>query len=177
MLLVRSGHVISVAAGYCSPRQGRRRGPVIGEMRDTTGPRNETCLRVPAGTRAGADLVTLSSDTGSATPPARRRVSVRLGMEQHRDFSADDARRIGEQIGIDWDSSLFDVEQFGMGLKVELEHGRRDPATNVSDDDERTTGKIARAHLNEFPDYYTRLAQMEADAERYWSERERGLSE
>ncbi len=98
-------------------------------------------------------------------------------MEQHRDFSADDARRIGEQIGIDWDSSLFDVEQFGMGLKVELEHGRRDPATNVSDDDERTTGKIARAHLNEFPDYYTRLAQMEADAERYWSERERGLSE
>jgi hypothetical protein len=87
-------------------------------------------------------------------------------------FSADDARRIGEQIGIDWSTSRFDVEQFRMGLEVELEHGRRDAATNVSDDDERTTGKIARAHLNEFPDYYTRLAKMEAEAERYWAERD-----
>ena len=86
-------------------------------------------------------------------------------------FSADDARKIGERIGIDWSTSRFDVEQFRMGLDVELEHGRRDPATNVSDDDEITTGKIARAHLNEFPDYYTRLEKMEAEAERYWEER------
>jgi uncharacterized protein DUF5661 len=86
-------------------------------------------------------------------------------------FSVEDARRIGEQIGIDWSTSPFDVEQFHMGLGVELEHGRHDPATNVSDDDEQTTGKIARAHLNEFPDYYTRLAKMEAEAEQYWSER------
>ncbi|MEA2315645.1 MAG: hypothetical protein QOI03_2337 [Solirubrobacteraceae bacterium] len=60
-----------------------------------------------------------------------------------------------------------------MGLDVELEHGSRDPETNVSDDDETTTGKIARAHLNEFADYYTRLAKMEAEAEKYWSEHER----
>src|SRR5436305_1499628 len=65
------------------------------------------------------------------------------------------------------------LELFRMGLEVELEHGRRDAATNVTDDDEPTTGKIARAHLNEFPDYYTRLAAMEAEADRYWSERER----
>ena len=58
-----------------------------------------------------------------------------------------------------------------MGLEVELEHGSRDPATNVSDDDEVTTSKIAWAHLNEFPDYYTRLARMEAEAERYWAHR------
>lgn len=95
-------------------------------------------------------------------------------MAGDRTFSTDDARRIGERIGIDWDTSAFDVEQFRMGLGVELEHGRRDPATNVSDDDEITTGKIARAHLNEFPDYYTRLAKMEAEAERYWSERPAG---
>lgn len=57
-----------------------------------------------------------------------------------------------------------------MGLDVELEHGQRDAATNVTDDDELVTGKIARAHLNEFPDYYTRLATMEAEAERYWAE-------
>ena len=95
-------------------------------------------------------------------------------MEQDREFSTEEARRIGEQIGIDWQSSPFDVEQFRMGLAVELEHGRHDPATNVTDDDEVTTGKIAWAHLNEFPDYYTRLAAMEAEAERYWSERRGG---
>jgi Protein of unknown function (DUF5661) len=92
-------------------------------------------------------------------------------MEQHRSFTADEARAIGERIGIDWNSSRFDVEQFRMGLGVELEHGHQDPATNVTDDDEITTGKIARAHLNEFPDYYTRLAEMEAEAERYWADR------
>ena len=92
-------------------------------------------------------------------------------MEQHRSFSSDEARDIGVRIGIDWTSSRFDVEQFRMGLGVELEHGRHDPATNVTDDDELTTGKIARAHLNEFPDYYTRLAKMEAEAEQYWAER------
>ena len=97
-------------------------------------------------------------------------------MDHHRDFSAEEARRIGERIGIDWGRSAFDVEQFRMGLAIELEHGRRDPATNVSDDDEVTTGKIAWAHLNEFPDYYTRLAAMEAEAERYWSERRRDSS-
>ena len=60
-----------------------------------------------------------------------------------------------------------------MGLGVELEHGRRDPATNVSDDDEVTTGKIVWAHLTEFPDYYTRLAKMETEAESYWAERDK----
>jgi hypothetical protein len=87
-------------------------------------------------------------------------------------FSIEQARDIGERVGIDWGSSRFDADQFRMGLEVELEHGRRDPETNVSDDDELTTGRIARAHLNEFPDYYTRLAAMEAEAERYWSGRE-----
>jgi hypothetical protein len=93
--------------------------------------------------------------------------------EQSRGFSTDRAREIGERIGIDWGRSRFDAEQFRMGLEVELEHGSRDPETNVSGDDEMTTGKIAWAHLNEFPDYYTRLAKMEAEAEQYWSEQER----
>ena len=95
-------------------------------------------------------------------------------MDQHRSFSTQQAREIGERIGIDWGHSEFDVEQFRMGLGVELEHGRHDPATNVTDDDEVTTGKIAWAHLNEFPDYYTRLDKMEAEAERYWSDRRAG---
>jgi hypothetical protein len=87
-------------------------------------------------------------------------------MSAHAGFSAEEARRIGEQIGIDWASSPFDVDQFRRGMNVELEHGLHDLGTNVTDDDPITTGKIARAHLNEFPDYYTRLEQMEEQAKR-----------
>jgi hypothetical protein len=87
-------------------------------------------------------------------------------MSGRAGFSAEEARRIGEQIGIDWASSPFDVDQFRRGMDVELEHGLHDLGTNVTDDDPITTGKIARAHLNEFPDYYTRLEQMEEQAKR-----------
>ena len=79
-------------------------------------------------------------------------------------FTAEEAKKIGEQIGIDW--SKFDVEQYRMGLNVEPEHGSQDPITNVTNDDPMTTGKIALAHLNEFSDYYTRLKKMEAEAEK-----------
>jgi DNA-directed RNA polymerase alpha subunit len=92
-----------------------------------------------------------------------------MGGKAH--FSADEARVAGERIGIDWVTSPFDVEQFRMGMDVELEHGTRDPETNVTNDEETVTAKIARAHLNEFPDYYTRLAIMEAEAEAYWAAR------
>jgi catechol 2,3-dioxygenase-like lactoylglutathione lyase family enzyme len=81
-------------------------------------------------------------------------------------FTTEDAQRIGTEIGIDWPSSRFDVEEFRRGMDVELEHGRHDLATDVTGDDPHTTGKIARAHLNEFPDYYTRLAKMEDEAKR-----------
>ena len=84
-------------------------------------------------------------------------------------FTQDDARRIGKQIGIDWESAPFDVEQLRMGMDVELEHGRHDPATDVTGDDPVVTAKIALAHLNEFPDYYTRLEQMEERAK--WDHR------
>ena len=78
-------------------------------------------------------------------------------------FTTEEAKSIGEQLGIDW--SKFDVEQYRMGLDVELEHGARDPLTNVTNDDPLLTGKIALAHLTEFPDYYTRLAKMEEEGE------------
>jgi Protein of unknown function (DUF5661) len=85
-------------------------------------------------------------------------------MSGRTSFTAEEARRIGEQLGVDWLQSPFDVEQFRAGLDVELEHGLHDPATNVTDDDPETTGRIALAHLNEFPDYYTRLEAMEEAA-------------
>jgi hypothetical protein len=87
-------------------------------------------------------------------------------MTTKKKFTIEEAKKIGESLGIDW--SRFNVEQFRMGMDVELEHGSIDFKTNVTDSDPVITGKIALAHLNEFPDYYTRLEKMEKEAEKYW---------
>lgn len=87
-------------------------------------------------------------------------------MEPRKHFTSEEAKRVGEMLSIKWDK--FDVEQFRMGMDVELEHGFRDINTNVTNDDPIMTGKIALAHLNEFPDYYTRLGKMEKEADEYW---------
>ena len=81
-------------------------------------------------------------------------------------FSNESAVEIGDKLGIKWDK--FDIDQFRAGLDVELEHGLVDPHTNVTNDDSLMTGKIALAHLNEFPDYYDRLKKMEHEAEEFW---------
>jgi hypothetical protein len=78
-------------------------------------------------------------------------------------FTAEQAKKIGEKLGITWKD--YNVEQFRMGMDVELEHGTVDPHTNVTNDDPLMTGKIALAHLNEIKDYYTRLDKMEKEAE------------
>ena len=85
-------------------------------------------------------------------------------------YSIEEARSIGEQLGLNWEK--FDIEQFRIGMDVESEHGLTDPTTNVTNDDPLMTGKIALAHLNEIPDYYTRLAEMEKAGESYWESRE-----
>jgi DNA-directed RNA polymerase alpha subunit len=90
-------------------------------------------------------------------------------MSEKKIFTYDQAKKLGEELGIDW--SKFDVEQFRMGLDVELEHGTVDPQTNVTNNDPSITAKIALAHLKEFPDYYTRLKAMEVEAEKYWENR------
>lgn len=90
-------------------------------------------------------------------------------MAEKASFSAEEAKQIGEELGIDW--SKFDVEQFRMGMDVELEHGTVDSHTNVTNDDSLMTGKIALAHLNEFSDYYTRLEKMEIEAEEFWGDK------
>jgi hypothetical protein len=88
-------------------------------------------------------------------------------------FTPQDARAIGDRVRVDWER--IPLEEFRVGLAVELEHGAHDPDTNVTDDDLVATAKIALAHLKEFPDYYTRLARMEAEAEEYWNAPERKL--
>lgn len=89
-------------------------------------------------------------------------------------FTTKQAREYGEKLGIDWET--LDVEEFRRGMAVELEHGSRDPLTNVTNDDPLTTAKIALAHLNEFPDYYTRLHKMETEAEAYWEQKRAGTN-
>ena len=81
-------------------------------------------------------------------------------------FTTQKAKEVGDKLGIKWDK--WDVEQFRMGMDVELEHGKVDLHTNVTNDDPIVTGKISLAHLNEFPDYYTRLDKMEKEADKFW---------
>ena len=84
-------------------------------------------------------------------------------MTAKRSFTSEEARKIGNALGIDW--ATVDLAQFRRGLEVELEHGAHDPQTNVTNDDPLMTGKIAWAHLKEIRDYYTRLDKLEAEAE------------
>ena len=84
-------------------------------------------------------------------------------MSEKKHFTTKEAHEIGNKLNIDW--NRFDVEQFRMGLDIELEHGLNEPATDVTGNDPILTGKIALAHLNEFADYYTRLEKMEREAE------------
>ena len=88
-------------------------------------------------------------------------------MIKKRQISIDEARQVGAELGVDWNK--IDLGQFFRGLEVELEHGSRDPDTDVTNDALGLTGKIAWAHLKEFPDYYTRLDKLEAEAEAYWA--------
>lgn len=83
-------------------------------------------------------------------------------MSEKRRTTIDEAQRVASIIGVDW--RTFDVYQFRRGMDVEFEHGSQDSETDVTHDYPVITGKIALAHLKEFPDYYTRLERMESEA-------------
>jgi Protein of unknown function (DUF5661) len=93
-------------------------------------------------------------------------------VSERQPTTPEEARRVGDAIGVDWER--FDLEQFRAGMDVEYEHGSHDPQTDVTGDDAIITGKIALAHMKEFPDYYERLERMEETAKRDWAERLRG---
>lgn len=84
-----------------------------------------------------------------------------------KNITKQEAEKIGNKLGINW--SEVHIDEFTKGVNVELEHGSRDLETNVTNNDPLLTGKIAWAHLKEFPDYYTRLHKMESEAEVYWN--------
>jgi len=167
--------------------RGRHRSEASRQLERNRRPGTETSLgagwAVPAVREPGAPNTSAHSTRSRPTrhpprscrlaPKAKQPAGARpagygLLMTAKRQFTADEARAAGARIGIDWSTSRFDVEQFRMGMEVELEHGTHDPETNVTDDNVDVTAKIARAHLNEFPDYYSRLAVMEAEAEAHW---------
>ena len=81
-------------------------------------------------------------------------------------LDSNDAKEIGEDIGIDWNE--VQLEEFTKGINIEFEHGTKFSETDVTNDDKILTGKIAWAHLKEFPDYYSRLAKLETEAAEYW---------
>jgi hypothetical protein len=89
-------------------------------------------------------------------------------MAEEKRTTSEEAQRVGDEIGVDWDR--FSLEQFRAGMDVEFEHGGHDPQTDVTGDDPILTGKITLAHMKEFPDYYERLERMEKEAEREWAE-------
>jgi hypothetical protein len=92
-------------------------------------------------------------------------------VSSERRTSLEEAQRVGDAIGVDWE--IFGLEQFRIGMDIEYEHGSHDPQTNVTNDDPILTGKIALAHMKEFPDYYERLLKMEEE-ERDWADRQDG---
>jgi hypothetical protein len=106
---------------------------------------------------------------GVVGPGKRREIVGTLALEvrrmsgeaMSRSITIEEAAEVADAVGIDFATVGFDLEQFTRGMRVELEHGRRDPETDVTHDDPIATGKIAWAHLRELPDYYDRLAEME----------------
>jgi uncharacterized protein DUF5661 len=110
--------------------------------------------------------VQIAGLAGGATAVGAAIYAYKHRETPRKSISARKARKIGEGLGVDWDR--IDLEQLRRGMEVELEHGRRDPATDVTGDDLFLTGKIALAHLHEFPDYYERLARMEEVARAFW---------
>lgn len=112
-----------------------------------------------------AQIATFAGIAGGAAAGAAVYVLTHRGAPR-KGISERKARKIGEELGVDW--TRFSLDEFRRGMQVELEHGRRDPATDVTGDDLLLTGKIALAHLNEIPDYYDRLARMEEEARAFW---------
>jgi hypothetical protein len=110
----------------------------------------------------GVELDT-AAETDSLHSPILAKVT------ETRRTTTEEAKRVGDAIGVDWDR--FDLEQFRAGMDVEYEHGSHDPQTDVTGDDPIVTGKIALAHMKEFPDYYERLERMEQEAERDWADK------
>jgi cytidyltransferase-like protein len=80
------------------------------------------------------------------------------------DISKEEAKKIGNDLGVDWDET--NLEELRKGIAVELEHGssfnkQTAADTDLIGNDKKKAAQVALAHLEELPDYYTRLEKME----------------
>lgn len=85
-----------------------------------------------------------------------------MSNSKHKLFTLTEAKEIGEKLGLNWEK--FDVNQFRTGMNAELADGTYNPVTNFASDDPILVGKVVRAHLSKFPDYYTQWAKQEKAA-------------
>ena len=93
--------------------------------------------------------------------PIKNTRAVRIAKKMGKRYSLLDAALAGKHIGIKWDKENFKVGDLLVGMHYELEHGKIDPDTNVTNDNKIKTAKIAWAHLKERPDYYTQLMKID----------------
>jgi len=86
-------------------------------------------------------------------------------MKKRKHISTDQAKRVGESLHIDWEQ--FDLEEFRQGLMGNHKPGAIDPETGLTYDSVLLTGKVVLAHMEEFPDYFTRLARLKEEVDDY----------
>ena len=90
-------------------------------------------------------------------------------MKKRKQISSEEAKRIGEAIHIDWEQ--IDLEQFRQGLMGNHKHETMDPETGLVYHGVLLTGKVVLDHLQEFPDYFTRLEKLKAEVDEYKARR------
>ena len=90
-------------------------------------------------------------------------------MKKRKQLSSEEAKRIGEALHIDWDQ--VDLEQFRQDLMGNHNQGSIDPETGLTYDGVLLTGKVVLDHMQEFPDYFTRLAKLKEEVDEYQARR------
>jgi len=86
-------------------------------------------------------------------------------MKKRKQISLGDAKRVGESLHIDWEQ--IDLEEFRQGLMGKHKPGAIDPETGLTYDGVLLTGKVVLEHMQEFPDYFTRLAKLKEEIDEY----------
>ena len=86
-------------------------------------------------------------------------------MKKRKQISIDEARRVGESLHLDWEQ--VDLEEFRQGLMGNHKPGTIDPETGLAYEDVLLTGKVVLEHMEEFPDYFSRLAKLKEEVDEY----------
>ena len=113
----------------------------------------------------------MSIDLMKREPTYTNKKGISIAKKMGRRYTLADAVMAGKKIGIDWKTSDFKASDLLVGMHYELEHGKVDKTTNVTNDSKIKTAKIAWAHLKERPDYYVQLAKIDPPSEEHSKEK------